>query len=490
MAKTFEDFEKRVLKNNKSKIDSVLEVSKKDLLNPAFMQFLEKHKNFVQIDCVSKEFYFSKQEIKKLIQIDRKLKKNNKNNLSSGLVFTLKINSYADVFLGQSAQSLGKFQETLYKCDCVFALKKHSLEDVLKVNHILQNVADKINNAKILQNGKYRSISPFEKFLVCSDIIAKSIQYNFNEENSTESQDYISAIIQLNGCCLAQAMSLSVLLKMVGIKASTVAAAVGFKNWKKKNEGFPALTARNAYQDYKTIQLLSRGNKKLFDLAYLFSTDNIYSYSNKILNKTVLTKNNYDFKSNLGFSQIGDHYQTLVGLEDKRYNINGAFVCDVTNLAPFALNKSMPFSYISLKDYFAFFRPINLASWKEEGLDILKTIGFNKRLMESNKFFKKTKQAEFKTLNQIYNSAKDYNKIICGLLDSNDERNFNVQDRALMATVSAALQTAGRCSKDITINDWNKAAKVVSNNLPKIFKNKNYLGRKTENKTKEVIKEF
>lgn len=489
MIKTFEDFEKRVLKNNKSLVDSVLEVSKKDLLDPFFIQFLEKHKNYIQLDCVSKEFCFKRQEIQKLIQIDKILKKNNKNNLSSGLIFTLKIYSCSDIFLGQTSQSLSEFKETLYKHDYIFTLRRHSFEDVLKINRILQNVADKINNAKILQNGKDRSLSPFEKFLVCSHIIAKSIRYNFSEENSNESQDYIRAIIELNGCCLAQATSLSVLLKMVGVKASTIEAAVGFKNWKKKEDGFPALTARNAYQDYKTIQLLSKGNKKIFDLAYLFSTDNLYSYSSKILNKTILTKKNYDFKSDLGFGQIGDHYQTLVSLEDKRYNINGAFVCDVTNLAPVALNKSMPFSYISLKDYFAFFRPINLASWKEEDLDVLKTIGFNKNLMKNNKFFKKTKQAELKTLNKIYNSAKDHNRIM-GLLNDNDARSLNVQDRALMATVTAALQTVGRYSKDITTNDWNRAAEVVSNNLPKIFKNKNYLGRREQNQKTENSKDF
>ena len=492
MIKTFEDFEKKVLKNNKSQIDSVLEISKKDLLDPFFIQFLEKYKNFTQIDCVAKELNFNKQEISQLIFIDKKIKKNNKNNKShSGLVFSLKIISYSDISLGQNAQSQSKFKDTLYKYDYIFSLRKHSFEDVLKVNYILQNVADKINNAKILQNGKQRSLSPFEKFLVCSDIIAKSIRYNFSEENSDENQDYISAIIELNGCCEAQATALSVLLKMVSVKASIVEAAVGFKNWKKKEDGFPALTARNAYQDYKTIQLLSKGNKKIFDLAYLFSTDNLYSYSNKILDKTILTKNNYDFKSDLGFSQIGDHYQTLVSLEDKRYNINGAFVCDVTNLAPIAPNKAMPFSYISLKEYFAFFRPINLASWDEEDLDVLKTIGFNKNLMKNNKFFKKTKQAELKTLKQLYNSAKDYNRIIGILLNrNNDERNFNVQNRTLMATVTAALQTVGRYTKDITISDWNRAAEVVSNNLPKIFKNKNYLGRREQNQKTENSKDF
>lgn len=463
MLKTYEEFEKKLnAQNEKFKEDGVykeFEVNKKDLLNPFFIEYLKNH-DILELICKDENFYFNKEQTKRVLEI--------KSLLDSYFIYKPDFKFLLEVETrSKTCLNFGEINRNTRQLGQIF----YSIEDVLNTNSKLDAIANQINNANIIEKQKQRNLSPFEKFLSCYAIVSLSIKYQKEEDESKKAKNrsYINAVNNLEGVCVAKAQTLALLLNLVGIKSCHIAASSGDflnKNYE-KTLFYGIKTIEELYCISKQCDMFCiKKRDRHLRLISMKEINNVIEKVKELKSKTVLTENYCNKKRKMGFMPfVANHSQTLVNLEDKRYNIKGQFVCDPTvriNSIKQIYDISK-YCYINLNDYLTFYRPLELGldvHYGKENKNILKALNFNKQKGLNKKHFRNIRKIEKEEINSMLNKIE-----------------FTKQEKANMATIGAALSSVGHYGKDISNKNLICAIDVVVRNLPKIFEGTNYFSQ-------------
>ncbi len=314
-----------------------LTLTKVQLIDPMLLRCIQEkvfEKEFggkkIKFKCADGDLFFKTDEFKALNENYQAINEN-----GGELVFeeTVKFSSYDNY---SSNKELLDFAD-------IFDKKERSFEEIVQINIKLSEIAEKINNGIVDENGNNNQLSPLEKYLICFQIV-NDITY-FNEDNASRITDGYSitrSLVDLvnnhYGCCVGKSEYLRALLSMVGIESCSVAV---------DSDRQKILYKQNRLDQDKIAFDKSRASLINGDYE---NDDKLYKKRSLELDieEKMLKSKQDEIKESLDeykkdFTYL-NHQTNLIYLKDEKYGVDGIFLGDATwggNFTAVTLNKDI-----------------------------------------------------------------------------------------------------------------------------------------------------